>query len=43
MVFDDFMGYMFVYIGSGNVTLMKRTLGVCISIVRHLCGPDVAL
>ncbi|XP_048506619.1 Hermansky-Pudlak syndrome 1 protein homolog isoform X2 [Athalia rosae] len=43
MVFDDFMGYMFVYIASSDVTLMKRTLGVCISIVRHLCGPDVAL
>ncbi|XP_046430421.1 uncharacterized protein LOC107225304 isoform X3 [Neodiprion lecontei] len=43
MVFDDFMGYMFVYIASSDVTLMKRTLGVCVSIVRHLCGPDVAL
>ncbi|XP_046749645.1 uncharacterized protein LOC124413238 isoform X3 [Diprion similis] len=43
MVFDDFMGYMFVHIASSDVTLMKRTLGVCVSIVRHLCGPDVAL
>ncbi|XP_024936234.1 uncharacterized protein LOC107263082 isoform X2 [Cephus cinctus] len=43
MVFDDFMGYTFMYIAIEDVALMKRTLGVCVSIVRHLCGPDVTI
>ena len=43
MVFDEFMGYTFVYISLEEVELMKRTLGVCVAIVRHVCGPDVAI
>lgn len=43
MVFDEFMGCTFVYIALEDVELiMKRTLGVCISIVRFICGPDVS-
>ncbi|KAG7190267.1 hypothetical protein KM043_006385 [Ampulex compressa] len=41
MVFDAFMGYIFIYISMEEVELMKRLLGVCVSIVRHICGPDV--
>ncbi|XP_029034718.1 Hermansky-Pudlak syndrome 1 protein homolog isoform X2 [Osmia bicornis bicornis] len=43
MVFDEFMGYSFIYISMEEVELMKRTLGVCVAIVRHVCGPDVAI
>lgn len=43
MVFDEFMGYTFIYISLEEVELMKRTLGVCVAIVRHVCGPDVAV
>ncbi|XP_017795118.1 PREDICTED: Hermansky-Pudlak syndrome 1 protein homolog [Habropoda laboriosa] len=43
MVFDEFMGYSFIYISMEEVELMKRTLGVCVAIVRHVCGPDVAV
>ncbi|XP_044594723.1 Hermansky-Pudlak syndrome 1 protein homolog [Cotesia glomerata] len=43
MVFDDFMGYTFIYVATDDTELMKRTLGVCITIVGHICGPDVAL
>ncbi|XP_043267340.1 Hermansky-Pudlak syndrome 1 protein homolog [Venturia canescens] len=43
MVFDDFMGYTFIYVSTEDVELMRRTLGVCVSIVRHICGPDVAM
>ncbi|CAL7937648.1 unnamed protein product [Xylocopa violacea] len=43
MVFDEFMGYTFIYISMDEVELMKRTLGVCVAIVRHVCGPDVAI
>ncbi|XP_057340070.1 BLOC-3 complex member HPS1 [Microplitis mediator] len=43
MAFDDFMGYTFIYVATDDIELMKRTLGVCISIVGHICGPDVAV
>lgn len=43
MVFDEFMGYTFIYVSVEEVELMKRTLGVCVSIVRHVCGPDVGI
>lgn len=37
------MGYLFIHIGLEEVNWLKRTLGVCISFVKHLCGPDVSL
>lgn len=43
MVFDEYMGYNFMYISSEEVELMRRTLGICVTIVRHLCGPDVSM
>ncbi|GAB1869418.1 Hermansky-Pudlak syndrome 1 protein-like protein [Camponotus japonicus] len=43
MVFDEYIGYTFIYIAMKEVELMKRTLGVCVSIVRHVCGPDIAI
>lgn len=43
MVFDEFMGYTFIYISMDEIELMKRTLGVYVAIVRHVCGPDVAV
>ncbi|KAI4491580.1 hypothetical protein M0804_002972 [Polistes exclamans] len=43
MVFDEYMGYTFIYVGIEDIELMKRTLGVCVSIVRHVCGPDVTI
>ncbi|XP_049857861.1 Hermansky-Pudlak syndrome 1 protein homolog [Schistocerca gregaria] len=43
MVFDEYMGYLFVHIGLKNVTWLKRMLGICITVVKHLCGPDVSI
>ncbi|KAK0183216.1 hypothetical protein PV327_001277 [Microctonus hyperodae] len=43
MVFDDFMGYTFLYISTEDIEIMKRTIGVCVTIVRYICGPDVAI
>ncbi|XP_035725815.1 Hermansky-Pudlak syndrome 1 protein homolog isoform X1 [Vespa mandarinia] len=43
MVFDEYMGYTFIYVGIEEIELMKRTLGICVSIVRHVCGPDVTI
>ncbi|XP_046385699.1 Hermansky-Pudlak syndrome 1 protein isoform X2 [Ischnura elegans] len=43
MVFDEYMGYLFIHIGTEDVVLMKRTLSICVVFVQHLCGPDVSL
>ncbi|XP_014205525.1 Hermansky-Pudlak syndrome 1 protein homolog isoform X2 [Copidosoma floridanum] len=43
MVFDEFMGHTFIYVSSEDPDLMRRTLGVCVAIVKHLCGPDVSI
>ncbi|XP_050449468.1 BLOC-3 complex member HPS1 [Cataglyphis hispanica] len=43
MVFDEYIGYTFIYIATKEIELMRRTLGVCVSIVRHVCGPDIAI
>lgn len=43
MVFNEFMGYIFIYVSNEKVDSMQRTLGVCIAIVKHFCGPDVSV
>lgn len=43
MVLDEYMGYLFINIGIREVSWLKRMLGVCIAIVKHLCGPDVSI
>ncbi|EZA53297.1 Hermansky-Pudlak syndrome 1 protein [Ooceraea biroi] len=43
MVFDEYIGYTFMYIAAKEIDLMRRTIGVGVSIVRHVCGPDVAI
>ncbi|KAK7792624.1 hypothetical protein R5R35_013454 [Gryllus longicercus] len=43
MVLDEFMGYLFIHIGVEEVSWLKRMLGICITIVKHLCGPDVSI
>lgn len=41
IVFDEFMGYLFVHVGLEEVNTLKRLLSICICFVQHLCGPDV--
>lgn len=43
MVFNEFIGYTFMYIATDEVELMRRTLGIYISIVHYICGPDVTM
>ncbi|XP_063221204.1 BLOC-3 complex member HPS1 [Bacillus rossius redtenbacheri] len=43
MVFDEYMGYLFVHIGVQEVSWLKWMQGVCITLVKHICGPDVSL
>lgn len=35
------MGYLFVGIAHEEVQDIKKYLGICITLVRYLCGPDV--
>ncbi|RZF32984.1 hypothetical protein LSTR_LSTR008697 [Laodelphax striatellus] len=43
LVFDEYMGFLFTLISKEKVHSMKRSLSVFISLVRHLCGPDVGV
>ncbi|XP_034952324.1 Hermansky-Pudlak syndrome 1 protein homolog [Chelonus insularis] len=43
MVFDNFMGYTILYVSTADIELMKRTVGICVTILGHICGPDVAV
>ncbi|KAG8320508.1 hybrid polyketide synthetase [Homalodisca vitripennis] len=42
LVFDEYMGHLFVHVGYEDIACLKRMLCVCICIVQHLCGPDVS-
>ncbi|XP_055535291.1 BLOC-3 complex member HPS1 [Wyeomyia smithii] len=41
LVFDEFLGYLFVQISTLEVEQIKRELGVCICFLKHICGPSV--
>ncbi|XP_065203084.1 uncharacterized protein HPS1 [Planococcus citri] len=42
IIFDEFVGYLFVAIGYDSVYWLKRYLGVFLSIVKHVCGLDLS-
>lgn len=41
MVFDEYLEYLFVYVGTGDISCMQQTLGVCVTVAKHLCGPNI--
>ncbi|PNF40200.1 hypothetical protein B7P43_G08272 [Cryptotermes secundus] len=43
IVFNQYMGYLFVQIGLNDVNWLQRTLGIFITVVKHLCGPNVSI
>ncbi|XP_069670133.1 BLOC-3 complex member HPS1 [Periplaneta americana] len=43
MVFDQYMGYLFLHIGLNDVNWLQRMLGIFITVVKHLCGPNVSM
>lgn len=43
IVFDYSMGYTFIYISNDDIIFMKRSLGICVTIAGHVCGPDISL
>lgn len=43
IVFEEFLGYLFMKLGIKRVELLQRELGVSISFVKRMCGPDILL
>ncbi|XP_055316402.1 uncharacterized protein LOC129576033 isoform X2 [Sitodiplosis mosellana] len=43
LVFEEFLGFLFVCIGTESVEYQQRYVGICISFIKHLCGPDIYL
>ncbi|XP_075223116.1 Hermansky-Pudlak syndrome 1 protein isoform X2 [Lycorma delicatula] len=41
IVFDEYMGFLFLCIGIDSLICLQHVLSVFISFVRHICGPDV--
>lgn len=40
-VFADFLGYIFLKMGTQSVENLRRNVGVCISFVKHICGTNL--
>lgn len=42
-VLFQYMGYLFLHIGLNDVNWLQRILGIFITVVKHLCGPNVSM
>lgn len=43
IVFEDYMNFLFLRIGTEDISYLRRALGVCTSFVTYICGPDVSM
>uniref|UniRef100_A0A182MXI0 FUZ/MON1/HPS1 third Longin domain-containing protein n=1 Tax=Anopheles dirus TaxID=7168 RepID=A0A182MXI0_9DIPT len=41
VVFDEFLGYIFLEISTNEVDLVKRELGAFIAFIKYICGPNI--
>ncbi|XP_058065061.1 BLOC-3 complex member HPS1 isoform X2 [Anopheles bellator] len=41
VVFEEFLGYVFLEISTKEVDLIKRELGAFISFIKYICGPNI--
>ncbi|XP_058128472.1 BLOC-3 complex member HPS1 [Anopheles ziemanni] len=41
IVFDEFLGYVFLEICTKEVDLVKRELGAFIAFIKYICGPNI--
>ncbi|CAG9815580.1 unnamed protein product [Phaedon cochleariae] len=41
MYFEEYMGYLFVFIGKNSEEYMRKFTNISVTIVRYLCGPDI--
>uniref|UniRef100_T1HAF4 FUZ/MON1/HPS1 second Longin domain-containing protein n=1 Tax=Rhodnius prolixus TaxID=13249 RepID=T1HAF4_RHOPR len=37
----QYIGFLFVHLGFEDIKWLKRMLGICISVIKHICGPDI--
>lgn len=43
IVFEEFLGYLLLQIGSESVQTLQRRAGVSLSLMKRICGPDLNL
>ncbi|OXA60249.1 Hermansky-Pudlak syndrome 1 protein homolog isoform X2 [Folsomia candida] len=43
IVFQDYMGFLFLRVGNEEVSSLKRSVGITITLVGYLVGPDVSI
>uniref|UniRef100_A0A2M4CSJ7 Putative agap011210-pa-like protein n=1 Tax=Anopheles darlingi TaxID=43151 RepID=A0A2M4CSJ7_ANODA len=41
VVFDEFLGYVFLEISTKEIDLIKRELGAFIAFIKYICGPNI--
>lgn len=41
--FEEFIGYLFMFIGNEQVDFLQRAAGVSIALGKRICGPDLSL
>lgn len=41
--FVQFLGFLFMSVGNEGAEYQQRYVGICISFIKHLCGPDIYL
>lgn len=39
----QFLGFLFMSVGNEGAEYQQRYVGICISFIKHLCGPDIYL
>jgi len=43
IVFDEYLGHLFVYIGDNDISWQQKVLSVSILFIKRVCGSDVSL
>lgn len=42
-VFEEFLGYLLLQIGTAPVQRLQRSVGVGLALIKRVCGPDLNL
>ncbi|XP_071050896.1 BLOC-3 complex member HPS1 isoform X1 [Onthophagus taurus] len=43
LTFEDYMGYLFMYVSNDNSFTMAKYLSVCVTLARYVCGPNILI
>lgn len=41
--FEEYLGYLIIFLGSDKVEYLQRAAGVCIGLAKRICGPNLNL